>query len=151
MDPPQIDTVLVGLDATPDALTAAELAVAIAGRYDADLVGLFVHDEQEVAAVESGAISPEEISDVARGVLDDIATVAEAAGVTFRPATAYGFSTRRKLVHPGSVVLDAADEFAADFIVLPREPVGGTAPQTGTLVKAAEYALLYASRPILAV
>jgi nucleotide-binding universal stress UspA family protein len=64
-------------------------------------------------------------------------------------STAAGFSPSRLTVHPGSVILDVAEEITADFIVIPREPVSGDPDQV--LGKAAEYVLMYASQPVLSV
>jgi hypothetical protein len=54
-----------------------------------------------------------------------------------------------KTRHPGSVILDTAEELDADFVVVPREPVSGDPGEV--LEKAAEYVLLYASQPTLSV
>ena len=62
---------------------------------------------------------------------------------------AYGFSKTKKSQHPGSVVLDTADEIGADFLVIPREDQHED--EQDTLAKAAEYVLLYASQPVLSV
>jgi hypothetical protein len=55
----------------------------------------------------------------------------------------------RKLTHPGSVILDAADQIGADFLVIPRE--SAREESADVLEKAAEYVLLYASQPVLSV
>lgn len=44
LPPRQIDRVLVGLDASPDSLTALQAAAELARRHNAKLVGLFVED-----------------------------------------------------------------------------------------------------------
>lgn len=151
MEAPAVETVLVGVDGSAESMDAAELGVTLAERYGADLIALYILDREDVAALEAGTTSPDDISDTTRAFISDLERLAETQGVTMRSATAYGFSTSQKTVHPGSVVLDAVEDFGADFVVLPREPLGGTPPQAGTLAKAAEYALLYASQPILAV
>lgn len=71
------------------------------------------------------------------------------AGVELTHATAYGFSPTMKTRHPGTAVLDAADEVAADFIVLPREPVSGAPDEP--LEKAAGYVPGHAVQPVLSV
>lgn len=148
MNTAAVTTVLVGVDASDEAVTAADYALAIAAKYDAELVALHVVDSTDYRAMSSGEREPAMISADGEAVLADIAAKGEAEGVEVRGATAYGFDVHRKLVHPGSVVLDTAEEIGADFIVLPREPLEGT---EGTLAKSAEYALLYASQPVLAV
>lgn len=146
-----VETVLVGVDGGEASMVAVEHAVAIASRYDAELAILFVLDGAEHRALEAGETDPADLSAAAQAFLSEAEAAAAEAAVPARTATAYGYSMHRKLVHPGSVVLDAADDLAADFIVLPRDPIESHGPGAGTLTKAAEYALLYASQPILAV
>lgn len=146
-----VGTVLVGLDGSDESFEAAQYAIAIADRYDADLVALHVIDSADYRAIESGERKPDDISADGRAMLEAVATDAAAEDVECRGATAYGFDTRRKLVHPGSVVLDTADEVDADFIVLPRESISDGPGDEGTLAKAAEYALLYATQPVFSV
>lgn len=151
MDPPPVKTVLVGVDGSDGSIAAAEYAVAIASRYGAELVALHVVDTTEYRAMSAGERDPQTISADGQALLEDIEADATSAGVPMRGATAYGFDVHRKLVHPGSAILDAAEDAGADFIVLPREGEEGTTGAEGTLAKAAEYALLYASQPVLAV
>lgn len=151
MDAPPVATVLVGVDGSDESSDAADYAVRIAARYDAELVVLHVVDSADYRAMHAGDRDPETILADGQAILDRIEARADDEGITCRGATAYGFDTHRKLVHPGSVVLDAAEEVNADFIVLPREPIEGTIGPEGTLGKAAEYALNYASQPVLAV
>lgn len=151
MEAPSVETLLVVVDGSDESLEAADLAVSIAGRYDAELAVLYVLDGAEYRALTAGEADPAERSADAQAFLERIDTAGRDASVPVRTATAYGYSARTKQVHPGSVVLDAAEEFDADFVVLPREPIGGLAPGEGTLAKAAEYVLLYASQPVLAV
>jgi hypothetical protein len=51
--------------------------------------------------------------------------------------------------HPGSVVLDTAEQKYADFLVVPRSEVADD--PDAVLGKAAEYVLMYASQPVLSV
>lgn len=146
-----IDTVLVGVDGSDESMVAAEYAVAIAERYNTELAILYVLDGARYRALTSGTADPEDLSESAGDFLAQAETLASDAHVSSRTATAYGYSARRKQTHPGSVVLDAAEDLSADFIVLPRGPVDPPGLEEGTLAKAAEYALLYASQPILAV
>jgi hypothetical protein len=72
-----------------------------------------------------------------------------ADGTPLNHSSAYGFSASRLTQHPGSVILDSADDVDADFIVLPREPVTGD--PDAVIEKAAQYVLAYATRPVLSV
>jgi hypothetical protein len=72
-----------------------------------------------------------------------------AGGIPLNHSSAYGFSASRLTQHPGSVILDAADEVGADFIVLPRQPVTGD--PDAVIEKAAQYVLAYATQPVLSV
>ncbi len=149
MEPPAVATVLVAVDGSEPSFEASTYAVALADRYGAELVALYVHG-RAVDDVHEGLASAEDLSSDAAAFLSEVREVTSEARVSLRTATAYGFSTERKLVHPGSVALDAAEEFEADFLVIPRE-AGGDRAAEGVLTKAAEYALLYASQPVLAV
>lgn len=144
-----VETVLVPVDGTDDATTAAEYAVAIADMYDAALQIVYVLGEQVVRAIESGTVEEETLAEDHQTYLGDLRAMASAQGVAVDTMTAYGFSTTRKTRHPGSVVLDCADDVDADFLVIPREPQGDDDPDV--LAKTAEYVLLYASQPVLSV
>ena len=144
-----VDVVLAPVDGSDEADTAASYAVAIAERYDAAVHALYVVGEGAARAIEEGLVDEESVAAESRAALDAVEDVAAANGVPTETSMAYGFSTRSKLRHPGSVVLDAADQVAADFIVIPREPLRGEPGEV--LEKAAEYVLLYASQPVLSV
>ncbi len=147
MDPPAVGTMLVAVDGSDPSFEASTYAVALADRYAAELVALYVHGEA-VEDVHRGEVMAEDLSTDAAAFLEEVRD--EAGDVPLRTGTAYGFSTEEKLVHPGSVILDAAEAFDADFLVIPRKSYGDSAAE-GVLTKAAEYALLYASQPVLAV
>ncbi|MFB6303605.1 MAG: universal stress protein [Haloferacaceae archaeon] len=148
----EVDLVLVPVDGSDESVTAAEYALTVAAEYDAATHALYVLDEGTVRAIEDGRADPEACADESRTFLERVGTMADEAGVALRTSTAYGFSTRVKTRHPGSVVLDAAEQQAADFLVVPRESVPGTAGGPGdVLERAAEYVLLYASQPVLSV
>lgn len=151
MDGAPVETVLVGVDGSDESMKAADYAVEIAARYDAELVVLHVVDSAEYRAMEAGDRDAAAVSTDAQVLIDEVTDRAGSAGVACRGASAFGFDVKRKLVHPGSVVLDVAEEFEADFIVLPRGPFEGAPGDEGTLSRAAEYALLYASQPVLSV
>lgn len=149
MNPPKIETVLVAVDGSDESAMASEYAIAVAERYDAELVVLYVHG-RDLDAVMAGETEASNLSDTTEAFLDDVTEAAVSVDLPVRTASVYGFSPDRKLTHPGSVILDAAEELGADFLVIPRESYGN-APAEGILAKAAEYALLYTSQPVLAV
>lgn len=148
-DVPSFDTVLVPVDGSDESARAVEYAVAIADRYDAVLHVMYVLGEAATRAIDAGRVDDADVLAESESVLEAAAAVAAEHGVAATHSTAYGFSPRRKLTHPGSVILDAAEQMAADFLVIPRE--SGRAESADVLEKAAEYVLLYASQPVLSV
>ncbi|WP_255151692.1 universal stress protein [Halorarius halobius] len=142
-----IETVLVPVDGSDEAREAVEYGVAIADRYDAGLHALYVFGEGVVRGVEAGDLEEQQVAAEAESFMD---TVRDIAGdVPVAHSQAHGFSMHRLSQHPGSVVLDAAEDIAADFIVIPREPVTGD--PAAVIEKAAEYVLAHASQPVLSV
>jgi nucleotide-binding universal stress UspA family protein len=144
-----MDLVLAPLDASERALTAAEYAVAIADRYDADLHALYVLEEEVAHSLDSGAI---EVGTVAAETREFMAAVEELVGdssVTLSHSSAMAFMQTQLTHHPGSVVLDTAEQKDADFLVVPRSEVADD--PDAVLGKAAEYVLMYASQPVLSV
>jgi nucleotide-binding universal stress UspA family protein len=141
-----VETVLVPVDGGEEALAAAEYGVAVAKRYDAAVHALYVLGEEMIRAVESGAADDDVVAGEIDAVLSTVTDLGGRADVPVSTASAYGFSTKRKRVHPGSVVLDAADEVGADFLVVPREREHGD-----VLEKVASYVLQYTSQPVLSV
>lgn len=141
-----VATVLVPVDGSDESMRAVEYAVAIAERYDASVHALYVLDEEASKQAAFGedeaeiAATSEPFMDTARDL---------AADVSLTHSSAYGFSPTMKTRHPGSVVLDAAEDAGVDFIVIPREPV--TDETEEPLGRAAEYVLQYASQPVLSV
>jgi nucleotide-binding universal stress UspA family protein len=144
-----IDLVLVPVDGSDEAREAIEYAVAIAAEYDAAVHVVYVLGEQVVRAIETASVDADEVAADSEALADDARAYAADRGVDLTNSIAYGFSTRSKLRHPGSVVLDTAEDVDADFVVVPREPVSGDPGEV--LEKAAEYVLLYASQPVLSV
>jgi nucleotide-binding universal stress UspA family protein len=147
--PLTVDTVLVPVDGTDASVAAAEYAFAVADRYDADAHALYVLGETVTRAIETGDVAEDEVVEETNAFFADLSDIAP-DGVGVDHSIAYGFSTSRKLQHPGSVILDAADDIRADFLVVPREGMRGDAAGD-VLEKAAEYVLLYASQPVLSV
>ncbi|WP_410766344.1 universal stress protein [Haloferax sp. DFSO60] len=147
--PLSLDLILVPVDQSDEAIRAAEYAVAIAAEYGAKVHAIHVLGEDVVRAIEQGVVDENAVAAEGKVVTDTVTEIANEAGVTITTSVAYGFSTTSKLLHPGSVVLDTAEELDSDFIVVPREPV--TSDPGEILAKAAEYVLLYASQPVLSV
>ena len=145
----EANTVLIPVDGSEESTRAAQYAVAIAEKYGADVHALYVLGEEVVRAVESGVVEEGDVIAESESFLEGIDQIADQQGVALATSTVYGFSTVRKMTHPGSVILDCADEVDADFIVIPREPLSGEPGEI--LEKAAEYVLLYASQPVLSV
>ena len=144
-----IDLVLAPVDGSEASHEAVDYAIAVAGEYGASVHALYVLGEDVVRALETGAVDEADVADDTESFTESVTERAEAAGVPHSNSIAYGFSTEVKTVHPGSVVLDTAEELEADFVVVPREPMTDDGAQV--LEKAAEYVLLYASQPVLSV
>lgn len=144
----EVDLVLVPADGSEASLDAVEYGVAVADRYDADIHLLYVVGEAVARGMEAGDIDEASVAEESRTFSEDVREMAP-AGVAVDCSMAYGFSTIRKTVHPGSVILDCADDLDSDFLVIPREAMAGG--QGDVLEKAAEYVLLYASQPVLSV
>ena len=135
MDP--FERVLVAVDGSEESTRAVEYAVTVADAYDAAVHVVYVLGEGVADNYE------------AEGYADTAEEIAAESGVPVDTATVSGFSTSRLSQHPGSVVLDTAEEAGADFLVVPREPQTGT--RAAVLEKTAEYVLRYASQPVLSV
>jgi nucleotide-binding universal stress UspA family protein len=144
-----VDTVLVPVDGNDESVEAVEYAAAIAEKYEASIHAMYVLGEGIVRGIESGGVAEDEVLSETEAFFDTVRERAEEYGVGVSTSNAYGFSTTRKTQHPGSAVLDTAEDVNADFIVIPREPLSGEPGEV--LEKAAEYALLYASQPVLSV
>lgn len=143
-----VDTVLAPVDGSESAAEAAEYAVAIAAAYDASVHVLYVLGEGFARGLETGDLDTDEVATDNAAFVEAIEERGAKAGVQVSASTAFGFSTDRKTRHPGSVILDSAEEVAADFLVVPRE-ADPDAP--AVLERVAEYVLLYASQPTLSV
>ena len=145
--PLAVDLVLVPVDTSEESTDAVAYAAAIAAEYDAALHVVHVLGETVVRAIETGDVDDGRIAADGEAIVEAARGVAADAGIPVSTSVAYGFSTTMKLRHPGSVVLDTAEDVGADFLVVPR----GSAGDDGVLAKAAEYVLLYASQPVLSV
>ena len=142
-----VETVLAPVDGSEEALDAFEYAVAIADRYDAGVHALHVLGEAASRGLATGDVDDEAVVALSEEVME---AAREIAGeIPLNHSSAYGFSASRLTQHPGSVILDVADEVDADFIVLPRQPVTGD--PDAVIEKAAQYVLAYATQPVLSV
>ncbi len=143
-----MELVLVPVDGSQAADEAVEYAIAVTERYDADLHLLYVLGEGIARGLETGDISAETVAEEHRAfmrrVRDDVAQ-----SVSVSHSSAAGFSSRRLSQTPGSVILDAAEELDADFLVVPRQSPGDDPDEV--LGKAALYVLEYASQPVLSI
>jgi nucleotide-binding universal stress UspA family protein len=149
-EPPlDVDTVLVPVDGSDESVEAVEYAAAVAETYGASIHAMYVLGEGVVRGLESGGVAEEEVRSETETFFDTVRECAATYDVAVSTSNAYGFSTTRKTQHPGSAVLDTAEDVDADFLVIPREPLSGEPGEV--LEKAAEYVLLYASQPVLSV
>lgn len=139
--------VLVAVDGSDDAVEAAEHAIEIAAQYGADVHLLHVLDQRRMSGVEVGDLTAETVADQQRAVTEQVRTQLP-AGVALSHSGAIGFSSTRLDQTPGRVILDAAEQLDADFLVVPR--VTATDPG-GVLDKAALHVLEYARQPVLSV
>lgn len=146
--PLEVDRVLAPVDGSEASMEAVEYAVAVADKYGAELHVLYVVGEAVARGMETGDIDETSVAEESRTFAEDVQEMAP-DGVDIDSSMAYGFSTVRKTVHPGSVILDCAEGLDTDFLVIPRESM--TSGQGDVLEKAAEYVLLYASQPVLSV
>ena len=147
--PLAVDTVLVPVDGSEESVEAVEYAAAVAEKYDASVHALYVLGEDLVRGIETGGVEESEVLSKTEAFIDTVREIADEYGATVTNSNAFGFSTRSKLQHPGSAVLDTAEDIDADFVVIPREPLTGEPGEV--LEKTAEYVLLYASQPVLSV
>jgi nucleotide-binding universal stress UspA family protein len=147
--PLSVDLVLVPVDASDESVDAIACAAAIAAEYDASVHAVHVLAEDDVRAIENGDVNKAQVAADGEAIMESAEGIAADHDVELSTSVAYGFSTKMKLRHPGSVVLDTAEEVDADFLVVPREPLSGDPGEV--LAKAAEYVLLYASQPVLSV
>ena len=149
-EPPlEVETVLVPVDGSDESVEAVEYAAAVAEQYGASVHAMYVLGEELVRGIERGAVDKEDVLSDTETFIDTVRDLADEYGVMVSTSNAFGFSTTRKTQHTGSAVLDTAEDIDADFLVIPREPLSGEPGEV--LEKAAEYALLYASQPVLSV
>ncbi|TQQ79898.1 universal stress protein [Halonotius terrestris] len=145
----EVDLVIVPVDGSDESRTAVEYAVGVADRYDATVHAVYVLGEPTVRGMDSGAVAADEVADDTEAFGDIVREIAGEADVSLSTSVVQGFSKEIKTLHPGSVVLDTAEELDADFVVIPREPAADA--DSDVLEKTAEYVLQYASQPVLSV
>lgn len=138
-----VDRVLVPVEDSEPALTAARHAVELAAQYDATLWVLYLLPPDTKQALRTDGCDPAAVATRMQAVIDRIDDHAVTAGQSIIPAAARAFSQSRLTHHPGNVILEYATDTAADFIVLPR--------QGGVLGPAATHVLAYADQPVLSV
>jgi nucleotide-binding universal stress UspA family protein len=143
-----VDLVLAPVDGSDRSELAAEYAVAVADRYGADLHVLHVLEQRIARGLEAGDVTAESVAAQHRTLTDRVRESLP-EGIALSSSSAAGFSAARLSQTPGSVVLDAAEELDADFLVVPRKP--STDEPDEMLGKAALYVLEYASQPVLSV
>jgi nucleotide-binding universal stress UspA family protein len=143
-----IDLVLAPVDTSDEAERSVEYAIAVADRYGANLHLLHVLDQRVARGIETGDIEAESVADEHRAFTAEVRRKLDGETVLSH-SSASGFSDRRLTQTPGSVILDAAEELDADFLVVPREQ--HLEATDATLGKAALYVLEYASQPVLSV
>jgi len=141
-----IDLVLVPVDGSEQAEQAAEYAIAVAERYDADIHLLFVIDERLRRDIHGGDVDPDVVAADHQSFIDHLRERHTGYDGALCTSTATAFSESKLMQMPGSVVLDAAEDVDADFIVVPRER--GSEDAVG---RAAFYVLEYASQPVLSI
>lgn len=146
--PLELETVLSPVDGSDASTAAVERAVELADRYDAGVHVLFVLGRELVLGMDADAVDESEVAENVQTYLGDVRAHADARGVPMTASTVHGFSASRKTHHPGSVVLDTAEDVDADFVVIPRPATDG---QATVLETVAEYVLGYASQPVLSV
>ncbi|WEL16835.1 MULTISPECIES: universal stress protein [unclassified Halorhabdus] len=147
----EIDTVLVPVDGTDRSEQAIEHALPIAARYGAELHVLHVIDEAVAAGLEHGNIEADSVANEHRAFMRAVREQVHADGhdIALSQSTAFGYSASSLRRHPVSVILDAAEDIEADFIVIPRQCA---IDEPGAMLgKVAEYVLSYASQPVLSV
>lgn len=142
-----IDLVLAAMDSSDQAASAAEYALAIAERYDADVHLLHIVEERLMQGIETGDVTAETVAEHQQS-LNRRAEKTLPETVSCTSSTAVGFTTKRLGQTPGSVTLDVAEQLDADFIVVPRVTTDDT---DAVLGKAALYVLEYATQPVLSV
>ncbi len=147
--PLAVDLVLTPVDRSEESTDAVGYAAAVAAEYDATLHVVHVLGREVVRAIDEGGVDDDRVAADGEAIVETVREIAADTDVPVSTSVAYGFSTSMKLRHPGSAVLDTAEDVGADFLVVPREPID--APDAGVLAKAAEYVLLYASQPVLSV
>lgn len=147
--PIEFDKILVPVDGSNESMTAVTYAVEVATVYAAELHAIYIAPDDYTKPLRTESIDPGEVSETSQTILTEVSEVAAEHGVPIVCSSTIGFSTKFKLLHPGSAILDTAEQINADFIVIPRESV--QRESVNMLEKVAEYVISYASQPVLSV
>lgn len=147
--PIAFETILVPVDGSDESITAATYAVEVASAYSAEIHAIYIAPDDIASVMQNEQLPASELSETSQLILDDVTSIAEDNDVPVVCSSTIGFSTQFKLLHPGSVILDTAEQIDADFIVIPRESIHSDS--VNMLEKAAEYVISYASQPVLSV
>ena len=145
----EADLVLAPVDGSDNAAEAFEYAVAVAERYDAAIHVLFVLGEEVSRRVQDGTIDRETVAETTGAAVEPLRSRLAETDLVSTHSAAYGYSTERLTRHPGSIIVEVAEQLSADFVVLPREPVTGD-PQAA-IEKAAQHVIAHADQPVLSV
>ena len=140
---------LAPVDGSDNAAAAFEYAVAVAERYGARVHVLFVLGEEIARRLQGGAIDSDTVAETTMAAVQPVRDRLGGTDVPSTHSSAYGYSTERLTQHPGSVIVEVAEQLSADFVVLPREPVTGD-PEAA-IEKAAQYVIAHADQPVLSV
>lgn len=145
-----VDRVLVAADSSDKSSEAADYAIALAHRYEADLHLLHFLDHRVMRGIETGDVETETVARQQRSLTQYVQdNIPDESTVGFSHSGAAGFSTTRLGQTPGTVILDVASELSADFLVVPRQTPSANAGEV--LGKSALHVLEYASQPVLSV
>lgn len=106
---PGFDTIVIATDGSESVRRAVNVALDLAGRFDADVHALYVVDEGEVAA------SPEPVREEMRAALDDSGQDAldDVVSATDRPVT-----TAVREGRPATVIREYAVDHDADVVAM---------------------------------
>lgn len=132
--------ILVCTDGSRASLSAARIAIDLAGRWHSRVRAVYVVERAEVDG-STGADVAARLRDSGVAILDRIAAMGSEQGVTVEKALLEGV--------PFDLILDDARKWNADVIVMGR--TGRTGPGRALLGSEAERVLEFSDRPVLIV
>ena len=132
------DTILVPVDGSEPANRAAEHALDVASKFDADLHALYVVDTRRYgsSAVGDSEAVLEDITGQGREILEDLELQADV-----------DVTTEIRRGRPSAEIDAYADEIDADLVVLGNRGLGGAAG--GQIGSVAARVVRYANRPVI--